>query len=91
MPQNSYAFAVGSIRVLETRMLDRSKWNRLCEAASEEEALKLLSEFGYGGGNDTLDKMIAHELGAARKTILELTPEPDLSDLLSLRIDGQNL
>jgi hypothetical protein len=36
MPRPSYPYAVGRIRVLETRMLDGAKWSRLREADYQE-------------------------------------------------------
>ena len=38
MAQVSYPFAVGRIKVLETRLLDPGKWARLREADREEAA-----------------------------------------------------
>ena len=48
MPSNDqYAYAVGRVRAMETRLLDRSKIDRMVEAKSAEEALKVLGESEY--------------------------------------------
>jgi V/A-type H+-transporting ATPase subunit C len=43
-----YGFAVGKVRVLETRTLDRSAFERLLDAASFQEQRRILSETVYG-------------------------------------------
>ena len=48
----SSPYAVGRIRALEGGLLDRARWNRLIEAPDERQAIRLLREFGYGGGAD---------------------------------------
>ncbi len=93
MPQASYPYAVGRIKVLETRMLDKAKWNRLKEA-DEQEAFKILTESGYGsgaatGGNVAL--LIKAELEAARQVVLEVTPDEEITGLFLLRTDAHNL
>ncbi|MBC8546537.1 V-type ATPase subunit [Clostridiaceae bacterium NSJ-31] len=93
MPQASYPYAVGRIKVLETRMLDKAKWARLKEADSSE-ALRLLADSGYGGGAQTggdVEPLIRAELEAARQVILEVTPNEGLTSLFLLRTDAHNL
>jgi len=43
-----YGFAVGKVRVLETRMLDRAAYERLLDAPTQAEQRRLLSETAYG-------------------------------------------
>jgi V/A-type H+-transporting ATPase subunit C len=43
-----YGFAVGRVRVLETRLLGRSTFERLLDAHSFREQLRILSETPYG-------------------------------------------
>ena len=43
-----YGFAVGKVRVLETRMLDRAACERLLDAPTLAEQRRLLSETAYG-------------------------------------------
>ncbi len=43
-----YGFAVGRVRVLETRLLKRSHYERLLDAADFEEQRRVLSETPYG-------------------------------------------
>lgn len=47
MPERDYGFAVGRIRVLETKLLDRGRLERMAEAADLPEALGVLGETEY--------------------------------------------
>ena len=44
-----YGFAVGRVRVLETRLLKKSHFERLLDASSLFEQKRILSETIYGG------------------------------------------
>lgn len=55
-----YGFAVGKVRVLETRVLDRSAYERLLDAPTFTEQRRLLSETVYGRhleGAETADEV----------------------------------
>ena len=45
-----YPYAVGRVRVMETRLLDRPKLERLLEAKNEEDVWRSLAETPYAGG-----------------------------------------
>lgn len=92
MDKVSYPFAVGRIRVLEGKLIDAARWTRLREA-SREEAVRLLSEIGYGAGASKNDpeSMIRTEEGETRKVLAELSPEPIWTDLFLLPTDAHNL
>lgn len=94
MAQVSYPFAVGRIRVLETRLLDSGKWARLREA-SREDAARLLAESGYGGGKPGAkaepEQLIRAETEETHRVIAELSPEPAWTDLFLLPTDAHNI
>ncbi|MBC8586493.1 V-type ATPase subunit [Youxingia wuxianensis] len=91
MSEKSYPYAVSRIKVLETKMIDRARWNRLIEA-DEKEALKILMESGYGAGAGAdLEQLIKAELGTVRGVIAEITPEEAYTDLFLLPTDAHNL
>ena len=56
-----YAYAVGRIRVLETRLLDKSKLERMVEAPTVDEALKVLAETDYANMVAELDSVYEFE------------------------------
>ena len=89
--RGSYAYAVGRVRALEGSLLDRAKWNRLLEIDGEAQGVRLLREFGYGVGADTLDGMIRSELERAQTLIREVSPDPGITDLFLLPTDAHNL
>lgn len=92
-----YAFAVGRVRVLETRLLDKSKLERMIEAASIEEALKVLAETEYAGaltGMATVydfEQMLHAEMAGTLSLLQQSSPRPDLIKIMSLRYDLHNL
>ena len=70
----AYAYAVGRVRA-ERRLIDRSKFNRMIEATSPGEVLKILAETEYAlrsGENEShhdFEIALREELG---RTFLEL-------------------
>ncbi len=93
MPQDSYPYAVGRIKVLETRALDQNKWNRLKETDLQD-GIRVLTETGYGAGvtsRDDIEPLIKAELATVRSLIYEITPNPKLTDLFLLPADAHNL
>ncbi|MHB1314438.1 MAG: V-type ATPase subunit [Christensenellales bacterium] len=92
MSEVSYPFAVGRIKALEGTLLNASQWNRLLEE-TEEGALKLLKETGYGAGGDSLalEDLISTESYKLYQLIREISPDPLLTDLFWLPVDAHNL
>jgi V/A-type H+/Na+-transporting ATPase subunit C len=92
-----YAYAVGRIRAMETRLLDRAKIERMVEAKNADEALKVLGETEYGdylaelesvhGYEDMLDK----ELRRVYLELRRISPEPELINIFALKFDYHNL
>ena len=98
MPSNDrYAYAVGRVRAMETRLLDHSKIERMVEAKGADEALKVLSESEYAEYLANLDSVHQFEQvldAELRRIYLELrkiSPEPRLIGLFSKKFDYHNL
>lgn len=99
MPLNDtiYAYAVGRIRALETRLLDRSRFDRMIDSSTVEEALKVLAESDYSnaigelGDIHDFESMLTEELKNAFNTIMSISPKPELIAILVLRYDIHNL
>jgi vacuolar-type H+-ATPase subunit C/Vma6 len=47
MPQPSYTYGVARVRVLETKLLGRDRIERMADAPSAEDVLKILAETSY--------------------------------------------
>ncbi|MGA1790342.1 MAG: V-type ATPase subunit [bacterium] len=91
-----YAFAVGKIRALETRLLDNSFISRLIKAGETEEMLKILmdSEYNFSlneTGEAPFESMIDKELHRIYMLIGSIDPEPEWTDLWRWRYDAHNL
>lgn len=92
-----YGFAVGKVRVLETRLLDRSALERLVDASSFAEQKRILSEGPYGRfleGVDTpaqVETAIDAALGSAYAFLDEAGLPPAVVRFFRLRFDYANL
>lgn len=93
MQTKSKIFAAGRIRVLEKGLIRASDMQRLCES-DYDGAVRLLSEWGYGGEHSAspdFEKRIEGELIKAKDLMIELSSEPMLTNAILLRYDVANL
>lgn len=98
MRENDFAFAVGRVRVLETRLLDSGKFERMLEARDAEEVLRVLGETEYAQAFAAIKNQNDYEavLDYERHRVYDLvrsmlSPEPKIADLYFLRYDLHNL
>jgi len=96
MPQNSYAYAVGRVRALENRLLNRDRIERMVDAPSAGEALKVLVESGYEmekeiSGPRDYERLLQFELEKTCRIVESITPDKELTNLLFLEFDMHNL
>ncbi len=92
-----YAYAVGVIRVLETRSLSRERIERAAGASNSEEVLRILAETPYSeylstlAGPEDYESFLEKEHQKVLNLLQELTEDPPLTDLLLHRFDFHNL
>ncbi|MBW2057412.1 MAG: V-type ATP synthase subunit C [Deltaproteobacteria bacterium] len=92
-----YAYAVGVIRVLETRSLSRERIERAAEASSPQDVLRILAETPYSeylsglAGPEQYESFLEKEQGKVLNLLQELTKDPVLTDLFFYRFDFHNL
>jgi len=92
-----YAYAVGRIRALETRLLDGMALGRLLEAETAQELLKALSEGEYESSlsniSDPADFETALNIEQERiyRLIDELSLDPQLTNVFRAKWDFHNL
>lgn len=85
------------LRVLETRLLDKSKLERIIDSNSGEEALKILGETEYANvmGNvkkiEDYEEVLSAELKRVYKLLYEISPVKSVIDVMSLKYDYHNL
>jgi len=92
-----YAYAVGRIRSVEKKLLDKSEIERMLDAKSPEEALKVLVDAGYGNNLDEAsnpfqyENLLKEEQKKVFKLLKEIAPEPEVFDIFLLRNDYHNI
>lgn len=92
-----YAYSVGRVRALETRLLERSRFERMIDASSADEALKVLSESDYANAISELsdvhafETMLSEELKKTFALLSGIAPRPEEIKILALRFDIHNL
>lgn len=95
MPQDSLLYAVTRAKVLEGRLIGQERLQRLADAPTAADALKVLADYGYGDADPNADpadyeKYIDIELEQAAAFMHEVTTDERMTDLLLLRGDYQN-
>lgn len=75
---DSYAYAVGRVKALESHMLDQGKVQRLIEAQDYEEAVKGLSDSEYSllSSGSGFESALDDERRRAHLTIASFSPDP---------------
>ena len=87
----NYIYAVSRIRYAELRLLDRSVFDRLCDAADLSECLSILAEKGFGGDSRDPEDMISEERRRLWELMEELVPDSSVFDVFRLQNDYQNI
>ncbi|MGL5151512.1 MAG: V-type ATP synthase subunit C [Clostridium sp.] len=97
MDKMQFNVVIPRIRVLETRLLDKSKLERMIEAHSPEEALKVLSETEYSNGSIDLKKpenyevLLSEEIEKLFTSMYDMCPVKSAIDLMSIKYDYHNI
>lgn len=97
MPRPSTAYAAAHIFALENKLLSRDKVERMVEAGSASEVLKVLSETEYATGVSELDephdyeKMLSGEIQRLYEFFQTISPDPEITDLFFIKYDFHNL
>lgn len=97
MDNMKFIQAVSRLRALETKLLDKSKIDRLIDSSSPEEALKLLQETQYGNYMANIRRpeeyeiLLSEELKRLYALMYEISPEKLIVDIMSIRYDYHNI
>ncbi len=92
-----YAYAVGRIRVLENKLLDKAKFQRMLEARSADEAFRVLAETEYGElvakakNPHDFEVVTSGEIRRVYALIRQMLPKEPLTDLFCVKYDIHNL
>ena len=88
--------AVSRIWVLETRLLDKAKVERMIEANSAGDVLRILNETEYSNVSATVkrpedyEEILAAELKRVYDLVYEISPIKDVVKIMSLKYDYHN-
>ncbi|MDY6352073.1 V-type ATPase subunit [Candidatus Weimeria sp. HCP3S3_B5] len=95
MPEKQYTYAVARIRAKENALLNDAFMEQLIGAASEREALSLLSEKGWKGRNngagESVQDILSYEEEKTFDTVLSMVDDPHAFDVFLLKRDYHNL
>lgn len=97
MEKTGYIQAVSRIRVLETKLLDKARIDRLINSSSGNEAFKILQETEYGmlmsnlKRSEEYEVILSEELKRLYALMYEVSPEASVVDIMSIRYDYHNL
>ncbi len=88
-----YAYAVGRVRALETKLFTRADFSRLLEAANFPQVLRLLAELGYPVSEETreYEPILEAEQRAALILLDNLSEDDGLVEIFRRRYDYHNL
>lgn len=86
MSNTGYTFAVARIRAMETGLFSGAVIDQLMSAKTYEEALRFLSEKGWGDGSPSqnVDAMLSEERAKIWQTVEDLRVPMETFDVLSL-------
>jgi V/A-type H+-transporting ATPase subunit C len=94
--EGDYAYAASYIRAVENKLLDSSRFERMLEATSADEAFKVLieAEYGYSGANTenvySFETVLAEEMNKCYSLLSEITPQIELVNAFRRRHDYFN-
>ncbi|NEU04960.1 V-type ATP synthase subunit C [Clostridium senegalense] len=97
MDRMEFTHAVARLRVIETKLLDKMKLERMIESASLEEAIRVLSETQYNESISLLKRVedyevaLNEELKKLYSLMYEVSPDKLIVDIMNLKYDYHNI
>lgn len=97
MDKMQFTRVIPRLRVLETRLLDKTKLDRMIDSNSAEDALKVLQETEYANVMSNVkrpedyEEILSAELKRIYHEMYDMSPSKELIDLMGIRYDYHNL
>lgn len=97
MDEMQFSQVIPRLRVYETKLLDKSKIDRMIDSNSADEALKVLQETEYANVMTNVKRaedyeiILSEELKRLFNVMYEISPEKSLVDIMSVKYDYQNI
>jgi V/A-type H+-transporting ATPase subunit C len=95
LKDTEYAYSVAFVRTLENKMLSKGDIDILINAKSAQDAMRILADKGYGGGEiappSDIELILKNELESAWQNVREACPDGAPIDVLLYKNDFHNL
>lgn len=97
MERKDFIHSSTRIRSLESKLLTKEQFDRMIESNSLEDAIKVLQETSYSDVFNKIDrpedydKAIYNELTNLYETVMDLSNNRDVVDIVSLKYDAHNM
>jgi len=97
MDKMIFSQVIPRLRVYETKLLDKSKFDRMIDSNSANEALKVLQETEYANIMSNVKRaedyevILSEELKRVFQLMYDISPAKSLVDLMSIKYDYQNI
>ena len=97
MDKMIFSQVIPRLRVYETKLLDKSKFDRMIDSNSVNESLKVLQETEYGKFMNNVNKYLDYEIILSEElkrlfhVMYDISPVKSLVDLMSIKYDYQNI
>src|SRR5471030_608213 len=97
MDKMQFSQVIPRIRVYETKLLDKSKIDKMIDSNSADEALKMLQETEYASLMSNVKRaedyevILSKELKRVFDVMYDISPMKSLVDLMSIKYDYQNI
>jgi len=94
---SNFAYAIGRVRAIEKRLLDKGKFDRMIESRTPEEALKVATEAGYtesssfSGNAVDYEIMLKEEERKLYTLLKEISSGSEVFDIFLLKNDYHNI
>lgn len=90
-----YPFAVAAVRSMENNLIPKDRLMQMADAATAEDALRILTDSGYGelapGEIHNFEELLSAHLTGVYKSLAGLTPEEKLIDVFLYKNDYHNI
>lgn len=97
MDKMQFTQAIPRVRVLETRLLDKAKIDRMIDSSSAEDALKVLQETEYANVMSKVKRaedyeiILSAELKRIYHEVYDMSPVKELVSIMSIKYDYHNV
>jgi V/A-type H+-transporting ATPase subunit C len=94
--EGDYSYASGLIRAKEPKLLTGGQYARMLDAASAEEAYRVLTDAGYGSGGSShgvfaFEQLLADEMKKCFTLLAKISPKAEVIKVFQRRYDYFNI